>query len=238
MDQKGSVLPILLVLVITAGGVFAGFKFVNQKATPRKPPKPVLQADFAPTSKPLIQLPQIVQATNTPKTYKDDVLNFQMEYPADFEVTADSEETYFKISQTDHRKNFVGYVGYQPPVFVKGLMLKNSDMKITSQYDSIPLVLWVFDNPNKLTIDAWFDKYWYYPFVWGIFAQPGKGHIYPNTEATVSGQPAKSVIVSYQPGKPEFMYIGKGDKMFMFRIIKGSDEKVVTQILSSFKFTK
>ena len=103
--------------------------------------------------------------------------------------------------------------------------------------DTQPVTLWVFDNPDKLSIDSWFDKYWYYPFVWGIFAQPGKGHIYPNIEATVSGQLAKSVVVSYQPGKPEFIYVENRDKMFMFKIIRGSDPKVVTQILSSFKFT-
>lgn len=191
-----------------------------------------------PNPSPILQVPKIIQQATT-KTYTDNALNFQFEYPASgFEVVPDNEESYFKISKTDHRKNFAGYVGYSPPGFVSGVMLKRSVTKIESQYDSIPLILWVFDNPNKLSIDSWFDKYWYYPFIWGIFAQPGKGHIYPGSEATISGQPARSVVVSYQPGKPEFTYVARGDKMFMFKVVKEADEKVISQALSRFKFTK
>lgn len=221
MPQRGSVLPVLLVLLVIAGG-FLGFKYVNLQRSGQVSP--------------LLSLPSPTPAV---KIYSDKDLGFQFEYPGqDFEVIPDSEEAYFKVTATDHRKNFSGYVGYKPPEFIKGLMMKKPDTKIGSDYNSVPLVLWVFDNPNKLSIDSWFDKYWYYPFVWGIFAQPGKGHIYPNIEATISGQMAKSVIVSYQPGKPEFTYVSNGDKMFLFRVIKGSDEKAVNQALQTFKFTK
>lgn len=241
VNQKGSVLPIILIVLLAGVGVFIGLKIINPGAS-----KLVSQASTVISGnkpKPILQMSQEKPSV---KTYQDYKLNFKFEYPVSgFEVISDSEESYFNISKTDHRKNFAGYVGYQPPVFVKGLILKGSGVKIASQYDSIPLVLWIFDNPNKLSIDSWFDKYWYYPFIWGIFAQPGKGHIYPVNEATISGQLAKSVTVSYQPGKPEFIYIANQDKqssssnkMFMFRVIKNVDEKVVTQILSSFKFTK
>lgn len=212
MPQKGSVLPLLLILLLAS---VLGVVFFRPVEKIQKEPQSLVQ-----TTK---QAPKI-------KVYEDKELNFQFEYPIkDFEVVPDDEESYFKTTATDHRKNFTGYVGYPPPTFIKGVAIRKADTQ--------PVVLWVFDNPNKLSIDAWFDKYWYYPFVWGVFAQPGKGHIYPNTEATVSGQPAKSVIVSYQPGKPEFIYVLDDDKMFLFRMIKGSDEKAVNQILSTFKFT-
>ncbi len=224
MGQKGSVLLVLLVLVAAS---VAGYLLVFKNIPASKLPLPAKVA-------PILQM-----TPSGPKVYKDERLNFQFEYPSSaFEVVPDSEESYFKIAQTDHRKNFTGYVGYKPPEFVSGIILKGSGSKIESQYTSIPLILWVFENPNKLSIDAWFDRYWYYPFVWGIFAQPGKGHIYPAREATIAGQLAKSVVVSYQPGQPEFIYVPKGDKMFMFRVIKGSAEKAVTQALQSFKFAK
>lgn len=217
MSQKGSVLPIILILLVLAGVAF-GFNYIFKGAK----------------SEPLLQIPKPAPTT---KVYKDTELNFQFEYPSGFDVLDDNEETYFKATATDHRKNFSGYVGYKPPKLVKGLMVMKKGLKEGPQYDNEGVILWVFDNPNKLSIDSWFDKYWYYPFVWGIFAYPGKGHIQPNVEATISGQPAKSVVVGYQPGKPEFTYVANGDKMFLFRAIKGADEKAVNQVLGSFKFT-
>ena len=209
----------LIILLILIAGLLLGYQFIN------KAPKDV-------------SVLKTVQSAPSIKTYKDP-LGFQFEYPAKgFEVVPDGEENYFEITKTDHRKNFTGYVGYPPPAFIKGVSVKKADARLASPSQGGPVTLWVFDNPDKSSIDSWFNKYWYYPFVWGIFAQPGKGHIYPTIEATVSGQPAKSVIVSYQPGKPEFTYVANRDKMFMFKIIRGLDSEVVNQVLSSFKFTK
>lgn len=180
--------------------------------------------------KPATQVPKIIQQV-TAKTYTDETLSFQFEYPSSgYEVVSETEDSFFKAEKADHRKNFTGYVGYKPPEFVTGIALKKAS--------ATPLTLWVFDNPNNISIESWFDKYWYYPFVWGIFNYPDKNPLKPTIEATISGQLAKSIVVSYQPGKPEFIYVAKGDKMFMFKVIEGTDEKVIAQVLSSFKFTQ
>ena len=90
---------------------------------------------------------------------------------------------------------------------------------------------------NNLTIEQFFQNYWYYPFVWGVFDDTSKGHIALDQEATISGELAKSKIIAYQPGEPKFIYVSKNNKMYLFRII---DDKNHTgdQILSSFKFIK
>ena len=241
VNQKGSVLPILLIVLPISAGLLV-FNLLRSadlkiKGTAFSPASAVSEAVKTGT-KPLIEIPQISQEPKT-RLYTDSDSGFQFEYPSKgYRVVADNEESYFDISKTDHRKNFTGYVGYAPPMLTKGLVLKKSDAKTDSQYDQVPLTVWVFENPNKLSIDAWFDKYWYYPFVWGIFASPGKGHIQPTEEATISGRLAKYREVSCQPNKPVFYYVAEGDRMFLLRVMKEGDGKVITQILSSFKFTK
>ena len=99
-------------------------------------------------------------------------------------------------------------------------------------FDTNPLTVWVFDNPQDLSIDAWYKNYWYYPFVWGDFTYTGKFELAPKKEATISGQIAKSGVIDYQPGKPKFVYLSRDKKMYLFRIIGESGDK----ILQSFKF--
>ena len=55
--------------------------------------------------------------------------------------------------------------------------------------------------PNSLTIDKWYERYWYYPFVWGDYTAR-RNSVAPIKESTISGTLAKSGIVTYQPGEP------------------------------------
>jgi len=128
------------------------------------------------------------------------------------------------------RKNFKGYVTYEPGK-VLGIV---AVLDKANSYDTNPFTLWVFDNPNDLSIDEWYKNYWYYPFVWGDFTYKGKFELAPNTEATISGQMARSGVIDYQPGKPKFVYLSKDKKMYLFRIIGEDGNK----ILSSFNFNK
>ncbi len=165
-------------------------------------------------------------------SYKDSGLKIDLAYTGDLEVVSETEDEYSKRTQTDYRKNFTGYVAYQPPKFVKSLIVKPKELKLgSSQFDVIPLTIWVFENPNKLTVDEWYKNYWYYPFVWGVFSYPQKQQIAPITEATVSGIMTKSAVIDYSPGKPKFVLVPKEEKMFLFRVMDGGDP-----ILHSFKF--
>lgn len=206
--QKGTVQLLLLVLtlILIAAGIF----FYRGKG--EQPIKLIL-----PTA-----------VINTEKTYSNS-LGLQFNYPGNLTAKEDSEEEFNKRGNGDFRKNFTSYVQYQPGKFLAGVVVLEKD-----NYDTNPLTLWVFDNPDNITIDSWFDKYWYYPFLWGVFDSVSKGHVTLDKEATISGMMAKSKIVSYQPGAPKYVYISNKGKMYLFRIIGENGDN----ILQTFKFLK
>lgn len=165
---------------------------------------------------------------STRLVYQDNELKFQFEYPKELEVVSETEEEYSKRTKTEYRKNFKYYVAYEPPKFIKGLIVKPKSMALTAnQFEQIPLTLWVFENPDKYSSETWYKDFWYYPFVWGIFDEPRKSQIAPKEG---------SASVSYQPGKPKFILLPasrgepKEDKMFLFKIMENGDK-----ILESFK---
>lgn len=162
------------------------------------------------------------------KDYSNPTLGFSFKYPTGLIVKEDSEEDFNKRGNGDFRKNFKEYVAYEPGKFLGGVAILDKD----KNFDTNPFALWVYDNPKDLTIDEWYKLYWYYPFMWGDFTYKGKFELAPKEEATVSGKLGKSGLVDYQPGKPKFVYISKDKKMYLFRIIGETGDK----ILSSFKF--
>ncbi len=180
-------------------------------------------------------VPQIPLKVLTPPakflTYTNQNFSFEFQYPdSNFIVKEDSEAEYNKRNNGDFRKNFKGYVGYEPGKSLGAVAVLDQ----SNSYDNNPLSIWVFDNPDDLTIDRWFDNYWYYPFLWGVFDYTSKSHIALDKEATVSGQMAKYKVVTYQPGSPKFMYVARDEKMYLFRVIGENGDK----ILSSLKFLK
>lgn len=228
--QKGSAALFLLVgLVITVSiGIFS-FRLLKSPVSlaPQVSQPPVRTS--APDS-------QIL-------TYVNQALGFEFEYPKEFSVKEDSEEQFnqraagsaSKSVNGDFRKNFKGYVGYEPGKFIGAVVVldeRSSPSDKTSSFNNSPFTVWVFDNQDDLIVDSWFDNYWYYPFLWGVFDNISKGHIALDKEATISGRIVKYKIVTYQPGSPKFMYIAKDGKMYLFRVIGETGEK----ILSSFKF--
>lgn len=172
-------------------------------------------------------------------TYQNESLGLEFQYPnKGFTAKEDTEAEFNKRGtgvdsknvNGDFRKNFKGYVGYAPAEPLGAAVVLDS----TNSFDSNPFSVWVFDNPDDLTVNSWFDKYWYYPYLWGVFDYSSKSHITLDTEATISGQMAKYKIVSYQPGSPKFIYVSKEKKMYLFRLIGESGDKV----LSTFEFLK
>lgn len=207
--QKGSVQLLLIILIFAAvlGGYFY-FKF---------------------SSTPTIQITPVIKNTvSDTKTYLNSEFNFEFKYSKDLKAIMDSEEEFNKRGNGDYKKNFKGYVMYEPGKFLGGALVLGKDMS----YETNPFTLWVFDNPQDLSIDSWYKNYWYYPFVWGDFTSKGKVELAPKDEATISGQLSKSGVIDYQPGKPKFVYIAKDKKMYLFRIIGESGDK----ILNTFKF--
>lgn len=209
--QKGSAQ--LFWIVITLLLIVGGFFYLNSSI------------QIAPVNKPVSNI----------ETYSNSQLNFEFKYAKDLKAKVDSEEEFNQRaagsaskSVGDFRKNFKGYVQYEPGKFLSGVVILGKD----GNFDTNPFTLWVFDNPQDLSIDAWYKNYWYYPFVWGDFTYTGKFELAPKAEATISGQMAKSGVIDYQPGKPKFVYLSRDKKMYLFRIIGETGNK----ILDTFKF--
>ncbi len=212
--QKGSawvLIPIIGVLVIVSFGVYY---YTNQ---PKIPPG---EKTF-PLSK----------VENNFEIYSNSQLGFEFKYlTKGLQVKEDSEEEFNKRGNGDFRKNFRGYVGYEPGKFLGAVSVLEGSIN----FDTNPFTIWVFENPQALSIDAWYKNYWYYPFVWGDYTYKGKFTLAPKDEATISGQLAKSGIIDYQPGKPKFIYLAKNERMYLVRIIEES-AKEAEQILTSFR---
>lgn len=215
--QKGTAPLFIIVAVLFIGlvGIFA-LKLIKSPFPQQLPQQLMLKV---PTPPPAFL------------TYQNQNLGFEFQYPVKgFNAKEDSEAEFNKRGNGDFRKNFKGYVGYEPGKPLGAVAVLDA----TNSFDNSPLIIWVFDNQDDLTVDSWFNKYWYYPFLWGVFDWTSKGHIALATEATISGKPAKYKIVSYQPGKPKFVYVSSGKKMYLFRIIGEAGDK----IFSTFKFLK
>lgn len=216
--QKGSA---QLLLILAAGISIAGaiFYYQSTKANLRQDEK------ISPIKQPKAE--ESEPSGNRSEYLKPD-LGFKFKFPKNLKVLEDSEEEFNKRGNGNFRKNFKGYVGYEPGEFSGAVVVLDE----TKSYKANPFSLWVFNNQENISVEKWFDTYWYYPFLWGVFDYTSKGHITPDTEATVSGQPVKYKIVAYQPGKPKFVYVSKDKKMYLFRVIGETGDK----ILSGFQF--
>lgn len=210
--QRGFAQPLLIILVLV-GVALGAYLYVAKSGSINNFPA----------------INKIVKPINDIQTFSNLKFNFEFKYAKDLLVKEDSEEDFNKRGAGDFRKNFRGYVAYEPGKFLSGVVVLDK----SNNFDTNPFTLWVFDNPQNLSINSWFDKYWYYPFLWGVFDYVSKGHVALDKEATVSGQMAKYKVVSYQPGSPKYIYISKEKKMYLFRIIGEEGDK----ILSTFKFT-
>lgn len=163
------------------------------------------------------------------KDYSNQQLGFSFTYAKNFSVQEDSEEEFNKRGNGNFRKNFTSYVTYQPANVLGAVVVLDE----TGSFEINPFTVWVFDNPDELSIEKWHHDYWYYPFVWGDYTIR-RNSVAPTQDATISGQIAKSGIVTYRPGEPKFVYAFYSSKMFLFKVVGEEGDK----ILESFKFSQ
>lgn len=212
--QKGFSVPLLLLGILVVCGVIFSYVFyvkTSQKNYRKVSPNPKQETPL--------------------KVYSNQELDFEFQYVEGVEVKIDSEEEFNQRGNGDFRKNFTYYVTY-PPAKVLGAF---SVLDETGSFEMSPFTVWVFENSNDLTIEKWYNNFWYYPFVWGDYTA-SRNNVAPMIDATISGQIAKLGVVSYQPGSPKFIYLNHSGKMYLIRIIN-KQENLGDQILESFKFT-
>lgn len=176
-----------------------------------------------------------VSATNTELKYSDQNLNLRFSYPSKYKLVEDNEQTFIKRGNTDFRKNFTSYVGYAPPDPISAITLQDPGLLERDSFDKAPFLIWVFDNPDDLSGKDWYERYWYYPFMWGVFTFSQKSQSAPKLENLVSGQLAWKGAVSYQEGSPEYIYLSSNKKMYLIRILATLDSLSKDEILQSLK---
>ncbi len=214
--MKGfSAILILLLLAGVATGVFLGVKLLN--------PAQLVQTTQSPLS-PTKALPAKAQTSSLQHYNK---LGIQFDYPAGYKIVEDSEKQFSERENANYRKNFEGYVGYAPAEVIYAFSVLPEGATLGSQFEIVPLTVWVFENPNSLSPEKFYAKNWYYPFIWGEFSSAQKNAIAPSPQGA---------IVASQPGAPKFQLYVQGDTMIMVRTVtEGEGSEVSKKILSSFK---
>lgn len=216
--QKGFahifVLAVVLVLIFVLGGTYY-FIRLNSPAKITQASKPQVISEQTSKENGLIQIPKVTAQQPDFNEYSSKDLGIGFRYAKELVVKTDSEEEYNKRNNGDFRKNFTGYVGYEPGQVIGAVVVLDQ----SNSFDNSAFTVWVFDNQSNLDPDAWFAKYWYYPFLWGVFDYTSKSHIALDNEATVSGQIAKYKVVAYQPGSPKYVYLTKNGKMYLLRVM-------------------
>lgn len=206
--QKGFAVSLLLLTVLVIGGLIGYLIFSKS-----------IQEDNLET--PI----KFAERSENLKTYTNKSLGFEFQYLKDLKVVEDSEENFHKRGNGNFRKNFTYYVTY-PPAKVLGIA---AVLDSSNNFDKNPLTLWVFENLENLTVKDWYDKYWYYPFVWGDYTSR-RENVAPTQDATISGKLAKYGVVTYQPEKPKYLYLSDNNKMYLFRINGETGDQILSTV--------
>ncbi len=221
--QKGFASTLFLVLILLIASSLAGYWFLIRETNPPAPTKVI-----SPAITPKVE--------DRPQTslYKNPDLGVEFTLPEGLIVKTETETEYFKRANGNIRNNFTYYVQYSPAEFASSLYVINQDEK---DLDKAVFSLLVFQNPENLTPQAFYNRYWYYPFIWGEFATGEKNKISPKNIKLISGVEAGSATIDFRPGNPEFIYLPVGKKDQMIQIHFPSQNPQANEILGSFQIT-
>lgn len=217
--QRGSVLPLVLflicLLVLSAAG-FIYFRFLSSKT----PDNDTQTTVASPT------------ANSEDQVMRDSLLGLKFEIPIKYSVKKETEEEYFKRAYGNIRKNFGSYVLYSPAEFAEAFYIISDS---ENNLDKATVTVWVFKNPEGLDAKEFYDKFWYYPFVWGDFTQ-AKSEISPANTELINGREVLSGVVGYRDGKPKYIYLPLMDKELMMQIQFKNEDLIAKEIVQSFRF--
>lgn len=192
--QKGSALiPLSLFFTVIILAVFSGWYYANNR-TPNPP------SNSTPTQ-------PVITSENkepSPEIYENPESRFKFKFPKGYKVIEETEEEYFKRANGDTRKNFTYYVQYPPAEFLGSAYVLKTD---ESDLDNAVLSVLAFKNPDNLTALDFYNRYWYYPFVWGEFSSSEKAKVAPKSVEIISGKEASSAVVHYRDADPKFIYL-------------------------------
>lgn len=216
--QRGSVLPLLLIIVVALLSLVGVF-FYSQATVSKQISLQTVRVSPLPSP--------------TSRSISNEALGLNFEIPLKYSLKKETEKEYFKRAFGDIRKNFTGYILYPPAEFTEAFYIIADG---ETNLDKSTLTVWAFKNPDDLTPEGFYKKYWYYPFIWGEFSG-GKEKIAPVEIELIGGKEGKSGVVDFRDGKPKFIYLPLWDKKLMLQIqFPTEDNLTAKKILESFKF--
>lgn len=189
--QRGSLLisVFLFMAVLALAAISSWYYVINQPQVAKTPDKPPLRTP---------------QASSELENYENSSLRIKLNLPTDYKVIEETEPEYFKRANGDTRKNFTYYVQYPPADFIGSTYVLKED---ESNLDNAVLSILAFKNPDNLNAADFYNRYWYYPFVWGEFSSGEKAKVAPKSVEIISGKEASSSVVHYRDTDPKFIYL-------------------------------
>lgn len=155
-------------------------------------------------------------------------------------VKTDSELERSKNENSGIPGTFVTAKGYNPPKVLWALKLEDKNPyqgRYGVESPTSPFSVWVFDNSQNISINGWFEKYWYYPFTWGSASQSEIDKMKPVKIMTIDGEQGYGYDVGpTQRGYLKLLYVQRNDKMYLFQLLGEEAISMEDAIASSFKF--
>ena len=172
------------------------------------------------------------------KIYADSALKFRLRYPESvYQVASESGKEYYQKYKKDPSERFSDFMGHAPPKDLGGVgifFLEKEEITAGNQtvvpIDGNQFTIRVFDNPQELTIDEWYEKYQLFPFRFGQGA--------PALEETIAINEIEGKTITREVpdfGKRKFVLLSKDNHVFLIKIFSPTKEK--EQMLSTLEFS-
>jgi hypothetical protein len=176
--------------------------------------------------------------TESWKTYAENRFGFSFQYPDQLFTVMDDTEVLRTPTPAnpeelvDLRDNFFETKGYDAPHPLYAL-------RITNDENINPFSIWIFDNKDTLSPDAWYEKYDYYPFAFGTHIPAPVDAERPIQNVLIHDTLGKYHLrVSNNGGETAYMYIQRGNRMVLLIMNTSvTDGDFGNKILSTVRFS-
>ena len=164
--------------------------------------------------------------------YENDQGGLTFRYPPDYKVFTNDEVT---VKQTDrnlyYQDEFAAVLGYRPPQVVVEVYVSHNSVQ-PSVHHNPTFHIWVLENSAQLSIDDWYQKYQYYPAVWGQLSDTKMAADIPSSQVEI-GSHVASFSASNDYRREQYGYLLQGSRIFLFQV--DMQENVSSEILSTFQ---
>lgn len=192
---------------------------------------------FTPTPTPL-EFSEKPAETVDWETYTNEKFKFTLKYPKErYRIEEDNEEIYSQRYNAKLADEFIKLMGYLPPKEAGAIGVYQLEPKTFPLSDQDHFSIWIFGNPEELTLNDWYEKYRFYPFRFGQMAPYLLEQERPKQSIIVSGIEGKTMTDSVPDvGERRYVYLAKNSYIFLIKIFLGKGEG--ERILSTFKFSE